>query len=85
MPIVDAQVHIWSVGPPTNPSHRQINSFSADELLKEGIYVIGFSFPVVPEGKARIRVQVSAAHEKMHLDKAMAAFAKVGKKMGVIH
>ena len=57
----------------------------ADELLKEGIYVIGFSFPVVPEGKARIRVQVSAAHEKMHLDKAMAAFAKVGKKLGVIH
>ncbi|MBU6422037.1 MAG: glycine C-acetyltransferase [Gammaproteobacteria bacterium] len=57
----------------------------ADELLKEGIYVIGFSFPVVPEGKARIRVQVSAAHEKSHLDKAMAAFAKVGKKLKIIH
>ncbi|MGH8398899.1 MAG: glycine C-acetyltransferase, partial [Gammaproteobacteria bacterium] len=48
----------------------------ADDLLKEGIYVIGFSFPVVPEGKARIRVQVSAAHEKQHLDKAIAAFGK---------
>ncbi len=57
----------------------------ADELLQEGIYVIGFSFPVVPQGKARIRVQVSTAHEKQHLDKAIAAFAKVGKKLGVIH
>lgn len=57
----------------------------ADELLKEGIYVIGFSYPVVPEGKARIRVQVSAAHEKQHLDKAIAAFAKIGKQLGVIH
>ena len=57
----------------------------ADELLREGIYVIGFSYPVVPEGKARIRVQVSAAHEKEHLDKAIAAFAKVGKQSGVIH
>ncbi|MGA9852737.1 MAG: glycine C-acetyltransferase [Gammaproteobacteria bacterium] len=56
----------------------------ADELLKEGIYVTGFSFPVVPEGKARIRVQASAAHEKLHLDKAIAAFGKVGKKLGVI-
>ncbi|MGH8281318.1 MAG: glycine C-acetyltransferase [Gammaproteobacteria bacterium] len=56
----------------------------ADELLKEGIYVIGFSFPVVPEGKARIRVQVSAAHEKQHLDRAIAAFGKVGRKLGVI-
>ncbi len=57
----------------------------ADELLREGIYVIGFSYPVVPEGKARIRVQVSAAHEKAHLDKAIAAFAKVGRQSGVIH
>ncbi|MHB8423819.1 MAG: glycine C-acetyltransferase [Gammaproteobacteria bacterium] len=57
----------------------------ADELLQEGIYVIGFSFPVVPQGQARIRVQVSAAHEKQHLDKAMAAFAKVGRKLEVIH
>jgi len=53
-------------------------------LLKEGIYVTGFYFPVVPKGQARIRVQVSAAHEMEHLDKCIAAFTKVGKKMGVI-
>ena len=57
----------------------------ADELLKDGIYVIGFSFPVVPKGQARIRVQMSAAHDKVHLDKAIAAFAKVGKQLGVIN
>lgn len=56
----------------------------ADKLLLEGIYVIGFSYPVVPEGKARIRTQVSAAHDKEHLDKALLAFAKVGKALGVI-
>ncbi|RPJ46087.1 MAG: glycine C-acetyltransferase [Candidatus Latescibacterota bacterium] len=56
----------------------------ARELLGEGIYVIGFSHPVVPMGKARIRVQLSAAHEKEHIDKAVDAFIKVGKKLGVI-
>ncbi|MEN8138895.1 MAG: glycine C-acetyltransferase [Bacteroidota bacterium] len=56
----------------------------ADKLLKEGIYVIGFFFPVVPKDKARIRVQISAAHEKEHLDKAITAFIKVGKELGVI-
>ncbi len=56
----------------------------ADELLKEGVYVIGFSYPVVPHGQARIRTQMSAAHEKQHLDRAIEAFAKVGKKLGVI-
>jgi len=56
----------------------------ADELLKEGIYVIGFSFPVVPQSQARIRVQMSAAHEKAHLDKAITAFAKIGRSFGVI-
>jgi len=56
----------------------------ADRLLKEGIYVIGFFYPVVPKDKARIRVQLSAAHTKEHLDKAIAAFAKVGKELGVI-
>ncbi|HEV2212374.1 MAG TPA: glycine C-acetyltransferase, partial [Gammaproteobacteria bacterium] len=56
----------------------------ADELLQEGIYVIGFSFPVVPKGQARIRTQMSAAHGKPHLDKAIAAFAKIGRKLGVI-
>jgi glycine C-acetyltransferase len=56
----------------------------AARLLKEGIYVIGFYFPVVPKGQARIRVQLSAAHEKEHLDKAIKAFEKIGKELGVI-
>ncbi|QXP72924.1 glycine C-acetyltransferase [Tenacibaculum sp. HL-MS23] len=56
----------------------------ANKLLEEGIYVIGFFFPVVPKEKARIRVQLSAAHEKEHLDKAIKAFIKVGKELGVI-
>ena len=54
------------------------------ELLEEGIYVIGFFFPVVPRNEARIRVQVSAAHTKDHLDRAIEAFTKVGKELGVI-
>lgn len=57
----------------------------ARELLNEGIYVIGFSYPVVPKGQARIRVQISAAHETSHLDKAVAAFQKIGKKLNVIN
>ena len=56
----------------------------ASDMLDEGIYVIGFSFPVVPKGEARIRVQISAAHSKAHLDKAIAAFVKIGKKHQVI-
>ncbi|MBP8238414.1 MAG: glycine C-acetyltransferase [Saprospiraceae bacterium] len=56
----------------------------AARLLKEGIYVIGFFYPVVPKGKARIRVQLSAAHEQEHLEKAVAAFTKVGKELGVL-
>ncbi|MBL1409613.1 glycine C-acetyltransferase [Sphingobacterium faecale] len=56
----------------------------AAKMLDEGIYVIGFYYPVVPQGKARIRVQISAAHDKAHLDKAIAAFTKVGKALGVI-
>ena len=56
----------------------------AAKLLDEGIYVIGFFFPVVPKGQARIRVQLSAAHTQEHLDKALAAFEKVGKELGVI-
>jgi glycine C-acetyltransferase len=56
----------------------------ADMLLDEGIYVIGFFYPVVPKGKARIRVQLSAAHEKEHLDHAIKAFSKVGKSLKVI-
>jgi glycine C-acetyltransferase len=56
----------------------------ADMLLEEGIYVIGFFYPVVPQGKARIRVQVSAAHSIDDLDRAIAAFGTVGKALGVI-
>ncbi len=56
----------------------------ARDMYAEGIYVVGFSYPVVPKGQARIRVQISAAHEKEHLDKAIAAFEKIGKKHGVL-
>jgi glycine C-acetyltransferase len=56
----------------------------AAQLLDEGIYVIGFYYPVVPKDQARIRVQLSAAHEKSHLDRALEAFGKIGKKLGVI-
>ena len=56
----------------------------AKDLLTAGIYVIGFSYPVVPKGQARIRVQLSAAHEKTHLDKAINAFIKSGKKFGIL-
>lgn len=56
----------------------------ASRLLAEGIYVIGFYYPVVPQGQARIRVQLSAAHQKAHLDKAIAAFTKVGKELGLL-
>jgi len=56
----------------------------AQGMLEEGIYVVGFSFPVVPRGQARIRTQISAAHDKAHIDKAVAAFKKVGHELGVI-
>ena len=56
----------------------------ADEMLAEGIYVVSFSFPVVPKEQARIRTQMSAAHDFEHIDKAVTAFEKVGKKLGVI-
>ena len=56
----------------------------ADRLLQEGIYVVGFYYPVVPKDQARIRVQISAGHEKEHLDKCIAAFVKVGKELGVL-
>ena len=56
----------------------------AAKLLEEGIYVIGFFFPVVAKGQARIRVQLSAAHEQSHLKKAIAAFTKVGEELGVL-
>ena len=56
----------------------------AAKLLGEDIYVIGFFFPVVPQGQARIRVQLSAAHEQHHLDKAISAFTKIGKELNVV-
>lgn len=62
----------------------QLATTMANRLLDEGIYVIGFSYPVVPKDQARIRTQMSAAHEKPHLDKAIAAFAKIGKELGII-
>ncbi len=62
----------------------KLSQTMANMLLKEGIYVIGFFFPVVPKGKARIRVQLSAAHTKEHLDKAIAAFSKVGSALKII-
>ena len=62
----------------------QLSQDFAAKMLKEGIYVIGFYYPVVPKGKARIRVQMSAAHEQHHLDKAIQAFIKVGKELDVI-
>ena len=62
----------------------KLASDMSDKLLDEGIYVVGFSFPVVPKGAARIRTQMSAGHNKAHLDKAIAAFAKVGRELGVI-
>jgi glycine C-acetyltransferase len=62
----------------------KLASTVAEQMLQEGIYVIGFSYPVVPQGQARIRTQMSAGHEKEHLDKAIQAFAKVGKQLGII-
>jgi glycine C-acetyltransferase len=56
----------------------------AEKLLDKGIYVVGFFYPVVPKGQARIRVQISAAHDRHHLDKAIAAFTEVGKELGVL-
>ena len=62
----------------------KLSQVMANKLLDEGIYVIGFFYPVVPQGQARIRVQLSAAHTKEHLDTALAAFEKVARELGVI-
>ena len=69
---------------PVMLSESTLAAAMAEALLKEGVYVVGFSFPVVPEGQARIRVQMSAAHTKSQLEQAVAAFAKVGRSLGVI-
>lgn len=63
----------------------KLSQIIANQLLEEGIYVIDFFFPVVPKDKARIRVQLSEAHTKEHIDKAVAAFIKVGKRLNKIH
>ncbi|HRN37208.1 MAG TPA: aminotransferase class I/II-fold pyridoxal phosphate-dependent enzyme, partial [Flavobacteriales bacterium] len=62
----------------------KLSQVMADKLLAEGIYVIGFFFPVVPKGEARIRVQLSAAHSEAQIEKALAAFGRVGKELGVV-
>jgi glycine C-acetyltransferase len=62
----------------------KLSQTMADKLLEKGIYVIGFFYPVVPKEQARIRVQLSAAHEKEHIDQAINAFTEVGKELGVI-
>ena len=69
---------------PVMLGEAKVAKLMADKLLNEGIYVIGFSYPVVPLGKARIRVQVSAAHELQHLEQALAAFAKIGRELEII-
>ena len=62
----------------------KLSQIMADKLLEEGIYVIGFFFPVVPKDQARIRVQISAAHSRQDLDKSIAAFIKIGQELRVI-
>jgi glycine C-acetyltransferase len=62
----------------------KLSQVMASKLLEEGIYVIGFYYPVVAKGLARIRVQISAGHDRKHLDKCIDAFTKVGKELGVI-
>ncbi|VAV82665.1 2-amino-3-ketobutyrate coenzyme A ligase, partial [hydrothermal vent metagenome] len=62
----------------------KLSQTMASMLLEEGIYVIGFFFPVVPKEKARIRVQLSASHKKQHLDKGINAFIKVGQKLNIV-
>ena len=62
----------------------KLSQIYAARMQEEGIYVTGFYYPVVPKGQARIRVQISAGHEREHLDKCIAAFIKVGKDLGVL-
>jgi glycine C-acetyltransferase len=57
----------------------------AERMQQEGVYVVSFSFPVVPHGKARIRTQMNAAHSKEQLERVVAAFAKTGRELGIIH
>jgi leucine dehydrogenase len=68
----------------TTSRKMEMSTAMAADLLAEGIYVVGFSYPVVPQGQARIRVQISAAHESAHLDRAIEAFTRVGRQRGII-
>jgi glycine C-acetyltransferase len=69
---------------PVMLGNARLATAMADRLLEEGVYVIGFSYPVVPHGQARIRTQMSAGHTSAHLERALAAFEKVGRELGVI-
>ena len=80
LPIKDGESAIV----PVMLGDARLSQTMANRLLEEGIYVIGFFFPVVPKGAARIRVQLSAAHTREQLDRAIAAFEKVGRELGVI-
>jgi len=83
----DAGFNLAGAGHPIVPvmlGDAKVAGEMADRLLGEGIYVIGFSFPVVPHGQARIRTQMSAAHSRADIDKAIEAFTKVGRKLGVV-
>jgi glycine C-acetyltransferase len=79
---LDVRPGVHPIIPVMLPEDKIANQF-ADSLLEEGIYAVGFYFPVVPKGKARVRVQISASHTKEHLDRAIEAFSKVGKKFGL--
>ena len=80
LPIKDGESAIV----PVMLGDARLSQTMANRLLEEGIYVIGFFFPVVPKGAARIRVQLSAAHTREQLDRAIAAFEKVGRELGVL-
>ena len=80
LPIKDGESAIV----PVMLGDARLSQTMANRLLEEGIYVIGFFFPVVPKGAARIRVQLSSAHTREQLDRAIAAFEKVGRELGVI-
>jgi glycine C-acetyltransferase len=85
--MTEAGFRLAGAGHPIIPvmlGDAELASAMADRLLDEGIYVIGFSFPVVPKGQARIRTQMSAAHTSDDIDTAVSAFVKVGKSMGVV-
>ena len=85
--IVGASLEMFKMLKESDALHTKLMnnvSYFRDKMQEEGIYVTGFYYPVVPKGQARIRVQLSAGHETEHLDKAIAAFIKVGKELGVI-